>query len=99
MNFNSLFFPAPKKTYSFLTFYNEIIYIPKNITKNHKTIVSYIPCLFIQYKPKNLKGMYNTSNTAADHQEKLWEAVKSHKILLYFHGNAEDIGHSYDFLN
>jgi len=31
--------------------------------------------------------------------EKLWEAARTHKILLYFHGNAEDIGHSYEFLS
>jgi hypothetical protein len=93
MNFNSLFFPAPAKTYSFLTFYNEIIYIPKTITKNHKATVSYIPCLFLPYKSRRLKILGEMNNI-----EKVWKCSVTHKIVLYFHGNAEDIGHSYEFL-
>ena len=32
MNFNSLFFPAPKVHYSVATHYGEMIYIPKHYT-------------------------------------------------------------------
>ena len=70
MNFNSLFFPAPAKTYTYLTFYNELIYIPKNTTKNHKTIVSYIPCLFIPYTPKRLSMIF--SGGRPNDNENLW---------------------------
>eukprot|EP00347_Sterkiella_histriomuscorum_P010436 403376305 len=96
MNFNSLFFPAPQKSYSYLTFYNELIYIPKNITKNLKTIVSYIPCLFIPYKPKRNGQITQQYLKDKEFRDKTY---KNHKLLIYFHGNAEDIGHSYEFLN
>ena len=63
MNFNSLFFPAPPKTYSYLTFFNKLIYIPKNITTSSETILSYIPCLYIPYKVKQVsKGNATTRN-------------------------------------
>ena len=26
------------------------------------------------------------------------KSYSTHKILIYFHGNAEDIGHSFEFL-
>lgn len=38
-------------------------------------------------------------NAFKDNPEKQHQAYKNHKMLIYFHGNAEDIGHSYDFLN
>lgn len=49
MNFNSLFFPAPKPSYSFMTYYNEMIYIPKNLITKNSASISYIPCLYFKY--------------------------------------------------
>lgn len=46
MNFNSLFFPAPKPSYSFMTYYNELIYIPKSLSQGKEVTISYIPCLY-----------------------------------------------------
>jgi len=57
MDFNSLFFPAPKKHYSCVTHFGEMIYLPKvtgpvaklcfenNCFESHQV---YIPCLFIK---------------------------------------------------
>lgn len=54
--------------------------------------MSYIPCLYIPYKIKSLRRAFTSL------QENESNKQSAHKILLYFHGNAEDIGHSYDFL-
>jgi len=65
MDFNSLFFPAPKESYSIVTHFGELLYLPKNYIKNsdgtvtaylglnfsnQETEVVYIPCLHIKYK-------------------------------------------------
>ena len=51
MNFNSLFFPAPKPpSYTYLTFMNELLYVPKTTPRNSEVV--YMPCLFIRYVPK-----------------------------------------------
>jgi hypothetical protein len=62
MEFNNLFFPAPK---SAKTDVEDLIFVPKKCGN----ITIEIPCLFIRY---------------SNHS----------KILVYFHGNAEDIGNS-----
>jgi len=90
MNFNSLFFPAPPRTYSYLALNGELIYIPKNhLTKESAATLSYIPCLFIPYKSpsKKKRELLPTTNELRN------------KLLIYFHGNAEDLGHSYEFLH
>ena len=92
MEFNSLFFPAPASTYTYTALKNELIYIPKNhMTKESQTGLSYIPCLYIPVKARyRTKSCLFTFDSASK--------TPRHKILLYFHGNAEDIGHSYEFL-
>ena len=74
MDFNNLFFPAPKPTYNYSTFLpyfsqndEGLLSVPKVNSSSH------IPCLLIRYRDKI--------------------AIKQHKILLFFHGNAEDLGH------
>jgi len=54
MDFNSLFFPAPKEHYNCVTHFGEMIYLPKkdsNLCLDAGCFEShqlYIPCLFIQ---------------------------------------------------
>ncbi|CDW83543.1 UNKNOWN [Stylonychia lemnae] len=86
---------TPKNSYSYLTFLNEMIYVPKSVTKNSKTTISYIPCLFIPYKPRRSGEAPQCLHKDKDKQMK---AYRMHKLLVYFHGNAEDVGHSYEFL-
>ena len=54
MNFNSLFFPCPPKTYNYASLYRSIIYVPKNTlqSKGPNSSLSYIPCLYIPYYSK-----------------------------------------------
>jgi pimeloyl-ACP methyl ester carboxylesterase len=48
----------------------------------------YIPCLFIQKRTKDVSKA--TACTDSDQ-------TKGTKVILYFHGNAEDVSHSYEF--
>ena len=65
MDFNSLFFPAPKDRYTVVTHFGEMLYLPKTLLKQpdgtttailgteSSSAVSetiYIPCLLIRYK-------------------------------------------------
>jgi hypothetical protein len=98
MDFNSLFFPAPTDKYSCVTHFGEMIYLPKFVSKQQdgssiaKVVLDttthedencciYIPCLMIQHKNKS--NLLKKENTS--------------KIVVYFHGNAEDVNTSYDF--
>ena len=98
MDFNSLFFPAPSDKYSCVTHFGEMIYLPKLVQKQQdgssiaKAVLDtathedencfiYIPCLMIQHR--------NKSN--------LPKKESTSKIVVYFHGNAEDVSTSYDF--
>ena len=62
MNFNSLFFPAPRGNYSIVSHFGEIIYVPK-VIRDGKHVLAiddykpegevsskliHIPCLYIQ---------------------------------------------------
>jgi len=65
MDFNSLFFPAPKERYTVLTHFGEMLYLPKTLKKHPDGTTTaslgtesslatletiYIPCLLIKYK-------------------------------------------------
>lgn len=65
MDFNSLFFPAPREKYTCITHFGEMFYLPKylytqpdgstsaNLAKDDsltKTDTIYIPCLLIKHK-------------------------------------------------
>ena len=58
MDFNSLFFPSPKSTYSPHSYPGEIIYLEKP----GKPEATHVPCLYIRYERKynlNLDGKYS----------------------------------------
>jgi hypothetical protein len=64
MDFNSLFFPSPKSTYSAHSYPGEIIYLEKL----GKSEVTHVPCLYIRYERKyylNLDG--NFSGKVSNH--------------------------------
>jgi len=65
MDFNNLFFPAPKSSYDASSFPHDkgggLLWVPG--------LKRRVPCLLIKYP-------------------------RRHKVLLFFHGNAEDVGQS-----
>ena len=113
MNLNSLFFPAPRDHYSIMTHFGEMIYIPKMVNGDQHTLCApdaselngrlvHIPCLFIQKRVVNkmratsFNGKENSRE--ASQNGKPEQAGRPTKVILYFHGNAEDCGSSYDLL-
>jgi len=78
MDFNSLFFPAPKDKYTCLTHFGEMLYLPKRLqTLPDGSLVAslakedslpaidtiYLPCLLIKHKQlKHLGNKPETSN-------------------------------------
>ena len=144
MDFNSLFFPAPRDKYTCLTHFGEMLYLPKrlqtlpdgsttaNLAKEDALPTSdtiYIPCLLIKHKqltpllskpelpnktrpekpttipidpgrrsPASSGETRCTSSTGSQGRSTPTEkAARSPKIIVYFHGNAEDVSTSYDF--
>jgi hypothetical protein len=59
MDFNSLFFPSPKSTYSPHSYPGEILYLEKQLGKSE---VTHVPCLYIRYERKynlNMDGNFS----------------------------------------
>jgi hypothetical protein len=52
----------------------------------------YIPCSFIRFQEATGSFLHKQSLN-----QKTALKVPRKKVIIYFHGNAEDIGHSYDF--
>ena len=144
MDFNSLFFPAPREKYTCLTHFGEMLYLPKrlqvlpdgssvaNLAKEDSLPTPdtiFIPCLLIKHKQlTHLVSKRETSQkkpfekpttpqidlgrkspissgetrctSSTDSQGRISpteKTTRSPKIIVYFHGNAEDVSTSYDF--
>ncbi len=84
MELNSLVFPSPESSYSYTSLPGEILFIPRGEMINGKTDFD-VP----------LKDKTRTHIPCLF----LPYARGSSKLLLYFHGNAEDVGLAYDLLD
>jgi len=98
MQFNSILFPAPESCYKYRRIEN-IVYIPN---------VRIQPEVKGEQNKENKeeeKSANNKTNTAENKSLSyipclyLPHPEGCNKILVFFHGNAEDIGWSYDFVN
>ncbi|CAI2375165.1 unnamed protein product [Moneuplotes crassus] len=84
MELNTLIFPAPNSSYDQKAFEKDLIYIPRRTSDDH-------------FKPRE------TGNKKSKKQYIpclfLPYTQGSTKIMIYFHGNAEDLGQAYQLLN
>lgn len=85
MNFNGLIFPAPPASYTYENMKNNLFFVPKVGFKNGVSA-------FYQSNPSS-DGIGHIPCLYIENEK------GSSKILLYFHGNAEDVGRAADFLN
>jgi len=93
MELNSLIFPAPSPSYTYKSYPNDMIFIPKDyLSRSEAVAPAYIPCLFIKH------SLQMSSQTMLFKINSTNKNPPKNKVLIYFHGNAEDLGHSYDFL-
>jgi len=109
MEFRSLVFPAPEPSYNENTLEN-LLYIPKPQVKIKKGSLKgnceLIPCLYLPYSedPKKCQKDKQTYSNKPEEEKSLDELYKEFKtpkfgsnmLILYFHGNAEDIGIAYN---
>lgn len=92
MEFNKFIFPSPSSSYDFS--HPNLIMIPKlNFIESNGTQIR--TELNKKLKNKNDDKIPCFFFDYLDEKENL----ESNTILLYFHGNAEDLGLAYDLLN
>eukprot|EP00826_Nyctotherus_ovalis_P051345 TRINITY_DN6411_c0_g1_i3.p1 TRINITY_DN6411_c0_g1~~TRINITY_DN6411_c0_g1_i3.p1 ORF type:complete len:316 (+),score=13.58 TRINITY_DN6411_c0_g1_i3:116-1063(+) len=79
MELNSFVFPSSKASYSYEDLPNNLVFIPRAPIINGKSAFD-APTQFSSKEPKHIPCLYISS----EHP--------SSKLLVYFHGNAEDVG-------
>lgn len=104
MKLNKIIFPAPKASYSSNQLLGEIIYIPRyRAAKDHHSSSSskHLSSDSIPSDHTNTSTVSTQTSGRALHIPCLFLPYTSgsSKLLLYFHGNAEDIGLSYEMLD
>ena len=85
MELNTVIFPSPAPSYTYKDFAGKLIFIPRApivAGKSQYTAEPHFPAK----DPKHIPCLYFPNY------------LGSSKVLLYFHGNAEDIGHTYDLM-
>lgn len=86
MELNSVVFPSSPSSYTYKDLQGKLIFIPRlPIISGHSKFD--LPMKFGAKEPKHIPCLYLANYDG------------SSKIVLYFHGNAEDIGHTYDICN
>lgn len=85
LNIKSLIYPAPPTSYSEGTFFGELIYVPR----------LYHP----EPRPDGIELIKETIDQNMPCLYLPYLNGGSSKILIYFHANAEDLGHCYDMLD
>src|SRR4051794_2273273 len=94
MKLNKLIFPAPKSSYSTGSLIGEILYIPKV-----QSFFCYSRLSEATTFRQLIQKSQNHLNSGSIPCLYLPFSNGSSKLLLYFHGNAEDIGLSYEMLD
>ena len=93
MNLNRLIFPSPEPSYTPESFLGEIIYIPRSFKPETEGL---------EEEQKFSASIFN-SKPAPSHEAipclYLPYSHGSSKLMIYFHGNAEDIGLAYELLD
>lgn len=84
MELNFVLFPAPPPAYTYSLLANRLIFIPRAPIINYKS--DFTASHDFGDEPKHIPCLMLKSPTG------------SSKVLLYFHGNAEDIGHTQELL-
>lgn len=106
MELNRIVFPAPQCSYSSDTYFKDIVYIPKpskkkqpkkTITKSQSFQTPSTANLTSQSLSKLQSQMTNDSEEVIPCMYLPYP--KATKLILFFHGNAEDIGIAFDLLN
>lgn len=110
MELNKIVFPAPSPSYNDKL--RNLIWIPskfqskKNDVEIKKKINQYMvkaKILNSQFNSENVISKNNSDKSSQKHTSHYIPCLYlpfiqgSDKILVYFHGNAEDIGYSYEF--
>ena len=85
MELTSFVFPSSKSSYTYSSFPNNLLFIPRTPIISGKSNFS-IPAHYSENEPKQIPCLYIRCEGG------------SSKILLYFHGNAEDIGETCTFM-
>ena len=108
MNFNSLFFPVPAQPRSCLTHFRETFYLPKVTTGSVAKIATspaelqhaeYIPCLHISHRRRSQPDCKPTATEESTPPKgESTEKVDCGKMVVFFHGNAEDTHTCYELL-
>jgi len=99
MQFNFIVFPKPKPSYSHATAFGNLLYIPKDVNQ-WKITAPYVSI----FQAKNLKGHLHELSPLGGYKGPcipcffLPSRFHSNKILLHFHGNAEDVSLTKDLL-
>ena len=110
MNLNSLIFPRPKSTYTHEELLGHIIYIPRvSQPQSASTINSFIPKSALG--SRGIDDFASLSFTSTCFMDETLSYVGEcipclylpcekpcTKLMLFFHGNAEDIGGTTEFL-
>ena len=99
MQFNSLVFPSPLPSYTHSSLYGSLIYIPKDVGQWSITapFVSFPLSLKLRRK-EVLLSQHGSHKGACVPCLFLPCKLPSNKILLHFHGNAEDVALTLDLL-
>ena len=99
MQLNSLIYPAPQSSYSAAAMKETILWIPRNALKEahyEETKSSWFSSISKPSKEEFDKPQIKKSDRPPI--PCLFLPFASSKLLMYFHGNAEDIGYSQEFL-
>ena len=100
MQFNAFVFPSPDPTYTHSDLYGRLIYVPKDVKQwgVHAPFVSFHQSHNVKRKEEELKRIGSYKGTCIPCLF-LPNKQPSNKIVLHFHGNAEDIGLTKELLN
>lgn len=86
MELNSFMFPAPKPSYSLHTALGDLLFIPRRQPKDN-------------HSSRDTADSESDQSTSAIPCLYLPNAGGSSKLLIYFHGNAEDVGLASELLD
>ena len=103
MKLNKIIFPSPTPTYDQKSLLGDLIFIPRNalIADDQPPKKKSFFSSLSSSTDNDTTTFAQKSTRKSDHIPCLYLPYQngSSKILLYFHGNAEDVGISYEMLD